>query len=89
MITKSNHKQSLAEKEYEFISQERERIEKMINQEIEQLRADKMNLILDIASIRKNLEELDAHEEVCQRKLVEANLTIAHLKEQLGLRNQT
>lgn len=84
IVTKNNNSLKLTEKEYEYIQQERIRIEKMLSNEIESLRLEKSNLIIELSTIRKELENLDSQEEECQRNLLLARYKIKLLEQKLS-----
>lgn len=81
VLTRNNNKDKMSQREYDYITQERNRIQVLMNDEITQIRKDKDLLRAELIEIRNKLTELEKVEDECQLKLYKAQLIINDLKD--------
>lgn len=79
-LTRNNNNDKLSQREYDYITQERNRIQVLINDEIIQIRKDKDLLRTELIEIRNKLTELEKVEDDCQLKLCKAQVIINQLR---------
>lgn len=79
-LTRNNNGDKLSQREYDYITQERNRIQVLINDEITQIRKDKDELRTELIEIRNKLTELEKVEDECQLKLHQAQVIITQLR---------
>jgi seryl-tRNA synthetase len=80
-LTRNNNGDKLSQREYDYITQERNRIQVLINDEITQIRKDKDELRTELIEIRNKLTELEKVEDECQLKLCQAQVIITQLRD--------
>jgi hypothetical protein len=79
-LTRNNNGDKLSQREYDYITQERTRIQVLMNDEIIQIRKDKDELRTELIDIRNKLTELEKVEDDCQLKLYKAQTIINQLR---------